>query len=125
MSIYGYDDGHALAVRATEWLERITYRPGWKIRVTDDVLTGYVAVVVDALVADSYGLRSGEHVVAHFVQLRSEYLADEWRDFGSFVRWVRHRLGEVEHHERDEWLKVDGAPAFDPHSREVSRALLP
>lgn len=39
----------------------------------------------------------------------------------ALIGHVRHWLGEVELHERDEWLRVDGEMPFNPHAGEADR----
>jgi hypothetical protein len=35
------------------------------------------------------------------------------------IDWVRHCLMQLEEHEMDEWLQVDGKRYRDPHSGEI------
>jgi len=39
---------------------------------------------------------------------------------GEFVRWLQNRLLEIEIHERDEWLRLDGKLIVDPHASDVN-----
>lgn len=99
----------ASADEVNEWLDAITYKPGW----TFDVEVGpkHTLLVVRAATADS---RGGEAlVVTHRFTLPGRSIVGDQR---SFVGWIRHVLGKVELHERDEWLLVERGRIFDPHS---------
>lgn len=41
------------------------------------------------------------------------YTEERREDF--FYHWLHHTITQTEHHEIDEWFKVDGVPIYDPH----------
>jgi hypothetical protein len=52
-------------------------------------------------------------VVSHRFPLPLRSVVGDRREL---LNWLRHTLGRVELHERDEWLLVDGRRIFDPHA---------
>lgn len=102
----------ASAIDVEEWLEGVTYKPGWTL----DVESGpkHTVLVVREATSDS---RGGQPlVVTHRFQLPSRAVVG---DRHSFVGWLRHVIGKVELHERDEWLLVDHRRLFDPHAIDL------
>lgn len=99
----------ASADEVSEWLAGISYKPGWTI--VAEAGPKHTTVVVRTATADS---RGGEPlVVTHRLTLPVRPVVTDKR---SFVGWLRHALGKVELHERDEWLLVDRGRIFDPHA---------
>ena len=96
----------------TDWLEGVTYRPGW----TFDVEPGpkQTTLVVRAAAADSRG--GTPLVVTHRFSLPGRAVVN---DRASFIGWLRHVVGKVELHERDEWLLIDHRRIFDPHAIDL------
>jgi hypothetical protein len=92
-----------------QWLAGVSYKPGW----TFDVEAGpkQTMLVVRAAMADSRG--GDPLVVTHRLTLPGRSVVNDRR---SFVGWLRHAIGKIEMHERDEWLLVDRARIFDPHA---------
>lgn len=95
-----------------EWLEGVTYRAGW----TFDVEPGarQTTLVIRAAAADSRG--GTPLVVTHRFTLPLRAVVN---DRASFIGWLRHVVGKVELHERDEWLLVDQRRLFDPHAIDL------
>lgn len=96
-------------------LERVTYRPGWKIRILPPEGPFHydraLYLLVEARVEDTFN--PGREVrVWH---QRPVLPPDLIRDEEHFLYLLRRELGQVECHERDEWLRVDGEMKFNPH----------
>lgn len=93
-----------------DWLVGVTYKQGWSF-APELGATGTV-LVVRASAEDS---RGGEPlVVTHRFPLPAHSVVGDRR---AFVGWLRHAIGRVELHERDEWLLVDRRRLFDPHAQ--------
>lgn len=43
-------------------------------------------------------------------------------DLAEFAQWVRDKIGELDAHERDEFIHVNGERVFNPHTPEAMRA---
>ena len=84
-------------------VERITYKEGWKIRVSFDSPT----VIIEALVKD---VTTGLPLVIGATASFSEY-DDEDRIL--YTIWAEIRNMEV--HEASEWFKVDGKAIYNEH----------
>jgi hypothetical protein len=93
-------------------LARLTYRPGWALRIVDGTWEG-PELHIAATVADSY------HPDAD-VELDIRTFLPPQVDTEAFERWLGWRLGRIESHEMREWLKRDGRPIFDPHAQEAT-----
>ena len=95
-----------------DWLAGVTYRPGW----TFDVEPGpkQTTLVIRAATIDSRG--DAPLVVTHRFSLPGRAVVN---DRASFIGWLRHVIGKVELHERDEWLLVDHRRLFDPHAIDL------
>jgi hypothetical protein len=91
------------------WLEGLTYKPGWSFAL--EVGGARTVLVVRASEEDARG--GTPLVVNHRFELPSRAIVGDRR---SFVGWLRHMVGRVELHERDEWLLVDQRRLFDPHA---------
>lgn len=99
--------------RYNDWLEDVTYRPGWKLEIRQhDFHHPYLQV--KAPVEDSY--RPGvEIIVTH-----TSPMWPDITDRSTFLHWLRDALYRIEVHESAEWLRWStgaeaGRPIFDPH----------
>jgi hypothetical protein len=89
-------------------LARLTYKPSFTFRAYDDAWEGQKVRIV-CTVPDS--TNPGETVdlgVDSFLPP----MDDEW----DVRRWLAWRLQRIEIHESLEFLKLDGAPIWDPHA---------
>jgi hypothetical protein len=98
--------------RYNDWLQEVTYRPGWELVVRCDDY--WPLLEVRALVEDTR--RPGHQIV---VTHRTDVYPD-LPDRATFLRWLRDALVRVEIHESAEWLRWSGGPdagkpIFDPH----------
>lgn len=104
----------------TEWLELVTYRPGWRFELArypqEEHHGHYVGRLwVRFKCDDTYGRYSPRYgdqfeVVANY--LVPTYLCEDQRRFYTYL----HRcITETEMHELDEWFKVGGRLVSNPH----------
>ena len=102
----------ATADEVSDWLDGVTYRAGWTFDV--EPTPKHTALVIRAATIDSRG--GGQLVVTHRFTLPARAVVN---DRSSFIAWLRHVIGKVELHERDEWLLVDHRRLFDPHAIDI------
>jgi hypothetical protein len=96
-------------------LQRVTYKPGWDVRVYDGRWEGQ-HVVIRTVVPDS--TQPGRTTV-----LDVHSMLPPVRDTDQLNEWLAWRLGRLEVHEMREFLKHDGVVLFDPHAPEAERDL--
>jgi hypothetical protein len=92
-----------------DWLVGVTYKDGWSF--APELGPVGAVLVVRAVEEDSRG--GDPLVVTHRFPLPGRSVVG---DREAFVGWLRHAIGRVELHERDEWLLVDRRRLFDPHA---------
>jgi hypothetical protein len=98
----------ATVEEVTAWLDGVTYKRSWTF--TPELGAPHTVLVVREAAEDS---RGGQPlVVTHRFELPARSVVGDRR---AFVGWLRHVIGRVELHERDEWLLVDKRRMFDPH----------
>ena len=88
---------------------RTTYKPGWRLRM--DRAGGVLIIRWEAVDVDDGG--------PTLLEQRFEIPAP-WRSWGTVSpseveAWLKECVTRAEHHERDEWLRVDGRHVTDPH----------
>jgi hypothetical protein len=88
-------------------LARLTYRPHWSFRAYEDQWEGQKVRIV-AEVPDSCDPAG---TVTLGIDSFLPPMSDEW----DVRRWLAWRLQRIEIHESLEFLKLDGAPIWDPH----------
>jgi hypothetical protein len=125
METWSDNDVHLLL---EDWLSRIQTKPDTEL--LPGLVTGFgplwETVVVSRRLPDSRaGINDDLARYAdqsHFITIGAIWDVPqgflERADFDGFVRWVRKNLIDLEIHELDEWLKVDGVRRFDPHQKE-------
>jgi hypothetical protein len=103
-------------------LERVRYRPGWRIQLASwDDLPPDVAIRTDMRLALRFTLRTRDTyhperdiVISHLRPVAVSlvaYMTDE-----RLVRWLFEEVMAVERHEAGEWFVLDGSRRpFDPH----------
>jgi hypothetical protein len=101
-----------------DWLAGVTYKDG--VGISAELGAPFTIVVVRYPGDDSRGLKAIDEssvqepiTVTHRFPLPLRSVVGDRR---AFLNWLRHTLGRVELHERDEWLLVDGRRIFDPHA---------
>lgn len=90
-------------------LERITYKPGVRLSiwrsVHDERLTLGIIAAVPSVDDPS-----------RTIEIQSTVSLPAWQlGEAGILRKVRRLVKELENHEVDEWLRVDGVPVRDPH----------
>lgn len=88
-------------------LERLTYKPGFTFRAYEDPWEGQKIRIVGT-VPDSYNPEQT-------VDLGIDSFLPPCQDAWDLRRWLAYRLKRIEIHEMLEFLKLDGAPIWDPH----------
>lgn len=88
-------------------LNRITYKPGWRLSLFDHPYEG-VWLRIETTLPDSRNPLSN-------VDLRIDSAIPPITDPADFHRWLHWRLTRIEIHEACEWFKVDGHPPYNPH----------
>lgn len=112
--------GSPLFHQVTEWLELVTYKPGWRFELGPienyHVVGHYVGRLwtrfkcKDSL--GRYNPRHGDQFEVVSNHLVPEYLCEDQRQFYTYL----HRcITETEMHELDEWFKVGGRLVSNPH----------
>lgn len=96
-------------------LSRITYKPGWELKIYDGRWEGQ-HLVITTVVPDSY--HPGETVT-----LDVHSMLPPMRDGNALDEWLAWRLGRIEVHEMREFLRRDGRPIYDPHAEYAERDL--
>lgn len=94
---------------------RITYRPGWQIRVVDEGTRGpnpLVRLVLSLETIDSNWLPSQ---IGLRVTFEESLPVSTFQDERDFVEYVWQRLQFAENHEACEFFRLDGKPVRDPH----------
>lgn len=98
-------------------LKRLTYKPGWAIRVYDGAWEGQ-HLVITTVVEDSYN-------PGQTVTLDVHSMLPPMPDAGYLDVWLQWRLARIETHESREFLRRDGRPVFDPHAEYGDRDMWP
>ncbi len=86
-------------------LSRVTYKPGWELTITDDENP---SLCITAWLKDAYN--PGDRMLVDIHSQLPPFFTES-----EVLRWLRWRLREIEVHEVDEFLRVDGKAVFDPH----------
>jgi hypothetical protein len=95
-------------------LKRLSYKPNWRFACDLDIRTWQTTVVAYMKVQDATGMIPGEIEVCSQRRFHEEEISTEERCL--FV--LRHLISDLEHHEQDEWLKLDGQLLRPPHPKE-------
>lgn len=89
--------------------ERITYKRGYALDLVDH---GWAAVLrVSFMAEDATGERPGAIPIISNTTLPLE----NFRDVQDLMHYIRRAIRDMELHEADEWLKLDGHAPFYPH----------
>jgi len=91
-----------------EWMDRITYKPGWSVRVRLD--EPGIEITVGFLGEDS----GRELTIRRWYHHKLVVPAAEL-EFATFVDAVLRAVHELETHEVREWFRVDKKPWMAPH----------
>ncbi len=86
-------------------LSRVTYKPGWELTLTGDE---NLSLCITAFMEDAYN--PGDRILVDIHSLLPPFYTE-----AEVLRWLRWRIREIEVHEVDEFLRLDGKAVFDPH----------
>lgn len=89
-------------------LERVAYKPGWKIQAYDGRFEGQ-HIAITTVVIDAYD-------TSKTVTLDVHSMLPPMADEQALMSWLAWRLGRIEVHEMREFLHLDGSPWSDPHA---------
>lgn len=102
-------------VELCELVGRLSYRPGWTMRVLDE-FPGVARVEITGRVADTY---HPERTATFRTCARLPLLDYLTEDLAlTAIGWA---LKEAEIHESREWFKLDGKLIDDPHAELIGR----
>jgi hypothetical protein len=107
---------------------KITYKPGYRLLVLDQLAVPHGVALgcifaIDFHQPNTYRPTEDIHLSQRFHV--PTWLLERWGELAEgdperarrqMLRWVRKALGWHELHERDEWIRVEGAMPFDPHA---------
>lgn len=130
--LYAYADpqAHRDYVR---WLEALTYKPGYEFEMAWVPARSGSVLRIRAVVWDSTRGRDAVEIAHNrgigrdvhdlmagaltSVVMEKPVPPRMIRSAKEFYDWIRHYvISELEYHERDEWLRVDGELRWDPHA---------
>lgn len=125
--VYLQRDPQNLLDAAQSLIDRITYKPEWKLRLTAEAKSvnrpWQINVHLDYKVANLDG--SYETVDLTTCTTFTERSLIEVLVSGDFVRYIAMNLiRRAELHEIDEWFKLDGVCVTDPHPEHRQMAQL-
>lgn len=111
-------------VRWETLLSLVDYKPGWQFSLVDLITKkGAIAVRFKMLVWDTMSERDLHPIVVTTDYQVPKKLLGKGFSYSEALDWLRDRIGDIEHHERDEWFRFDGLQCFNPHgpSQQLGR----
>lgn len=107
--------------RAERLLGRVTYRPGMRLEVHQDVMHGALTLVTTRMVENTY--QPGQMIRVNTMDPIPGFLVAHDGMEDHFYRWLRETIHRIEMHEADEFLRIDGVMRWNPHANdpEVAR----
>ena len=118
---FGGHATHPMFQQVTEWLDIVTYKPGWRFELRPlDISLGYGRYVgrlwTRFKCEDSTGRRTSSYSGDQF-EVLGNHLVPEYicEDQTKFYTYLHHCITELEHHELDEWFRVGGRLVSNPH----------
>lgn len=106
--------------RVRALLERVTYKPGWRIKVsrpTDRGLHNYWEPVTIQAQYPTVDVNTLETIMLNLHHQIDIHTAEEVSE-DILVDLISHIIKGFEMHEFDEWFKLDGKHVRDPHPEE-------
>lgn len=100
--------------KSKDWealIKRVTYRPGYMLDAIYEIDFDITKLIVKMRVENTY--RPGEMIPIIF-----QHFLPAWRHIGDdaeAMRFIRDALHDMERHESDEWIRLDGEMIYDPH----------
>lgn len=108
----------------TSVVSRLTYKPNMTLAFDPDPLHDIPVLRVALYGPDSRDTPGPDGWPQKKVGFRivfPDYLRHDGFDEGAAVAWIKEQLLRIEKHERDEWLRLDGAMIHDPHEHGRNR----
>lgn len=97
-------------------LDRITYKKGYVLEAVPTAFHGFTALkLTTPPLQDTYHPDDPSRVGPVMMMFPCYMMFSEMPE-GAQIDWVRHCLIDAETHELEEWFRVDGKMARDPHS---------
>lgn len=94
-------------------LSRITYKPGWTLKVEPDLFTEVEGILtIEFVTEDTYHPGRMSRIM---MRETIPYYILTPRDEKKFTRYILDTLIKAEKHEAREWFKVDGVIFDNPH----------
>lgn len=97
-----------------ELVKRVTYRPGYHLEAIYEIDFDITKLIVQATVENTY--RRGQMIPIIFQS--NLPLWRHMRDDKEAMSFIREALHDMERHESDEWIRLDGEMIFDPHAMD-------
>lgn len=96
-------------------IEQMTYKPAYTLSATRDLHRDYVEFRVSGRVPD---VREPAKTIA--VTSRELFHTNVIKSLkpNQAYKLIRKAIYDFEHHEADEWLRVDGECLYDPHAHD-------
>lgn len=104
-------------------LDRMTYKPGWKItisRPTDSIHNFWEPITLYARYPTTDVL-TGETIMLSFVRSIDVDSAEKYPE-DKLINLIAYFIKSFEMHEFDEWFKIDGVCVHEPHPELKERA---
>lgn len=106
--------------RIQELLDRITYKPGWKLTVALPYWNGNRTTQYDPIsisgTFSTVDVDTGMQIMLQLYYRIGPFYDDE-KD-GTLIQCIGYAIKHFEEHEFKEWFKIDGMCIYDPHSEE-------
>lgn len=124
-------------IQKTEWekfFERVKYKPNFKIEYVREIDFDREKVILTMRVPDSRDPRNwedqpgGAFNISPFgpddprriplIPVTATFMLEAYHGESYAKSWLRSALRQLEDHELDEWLRLDGELMNDPHAEE-------
>lgn len=92
-------------------IKRLSYKPGWTLLVEHHIQTDRFRFTLSHKAEDATGIYTGYVPVTLQKFLCPDMIPDE----SYLMMFLRQMFLDMEHHEFQEWFKLDGVPVENPH----------
>lgn len=97
-------------------MERITYKPGWQIKIQEDWRKDtMIHVSLSWMAEDSTGKVKGKLIQVGSRHVFDIYMFHDEKSILNRMYWV---FEQAERHETMEFFKYNGNPVYDPHAND-------
>jgi len=100
-----------------EFFSRFTYKEGWTFEFEYFIDYNEYRLIIQAMFPDSRN--PNRKVPVRNTSRLPDFRAD---DLELMIRFVRSRIQDLEIHESDEWIRLNGELVCDPHNSEKNGA---